>query len=186
MLIHSLDQGRRTGYAHGPAGEAPARRGFILLRDTKEPRCIGFGNLIHYLDKLWQRQMPDILIIEEPQSIVQWHESNKKKNYPTNPDGVSSGYELSAIILGMAERYGIKRVETVRRQTITKHLLGNGRMNREDGKAGIIAYMIQNGYVEPDCKDEDMCDAIAMHIYASDVIARVPQAEFKLFSPKAA
>lgn len=186
MLIDSIDQGRRSGYAFGPAGEAPARRGFILLRESKEPRCVAFGNLIHYLDTLWRKRVPDLLIMEEPQSIVQWFESNKKKLRPTDPNGVSSGYELTAIITGMAERYGIKRVETVRRQSLLVHILGkgNGRLNREEGKAAIIAYMIQHGYVEENCKDDDMCDAIAMHIYASDVFARVPQAEFKLFPPQ--
>ncbi len=187
VLINSIDQGRRSGYAHGPAGEAPVRRGHLILRDSKEPRCVGFSNLIHYLDTLWRKAKPDILILEEPLSIAQWHQQNKSKKFPTSPDGVSSGYELTAIITGMAERYGIERVALVRRQTVTSHVLGkgNGRLKRDEGKAAIIEYMIENGYVEPYCTDEDMCDAIAMHIYASDVFARVPQKEFKLFPPQA-
>jgi hypothetical protein len=185
VLIHSIDQGRRSGYAFGPAGEAPVRRGPLILRESDEPRCVGFGNLIHFLDKTWQRGVPDLLIMEEPMSIVQWFQSNRNKKFPTDSTGVSSGYELTAIIAGMAERYGIKRVETVRRQTILVHILGkgNGRLSRDVGKDAIVQYMIDNGYVEPFCEDQDMCDAIAMHIYASDKFARVPQKEFKLFPP---
>lgn len=186
MLIHSIDQGRRSGYAYGIAGEAPVRRGFFILRESSEPRCIGFWNLMDYLNKLWTRSKPDILIIEQPQSVAQWHQTNKSKKFPTSPSGVESGLELTSIITGMAEGYDIKRVELVRRQTVLKHLVGKGNLNREDGKAACLQFLKDGGYIEPNSTDEDQADAIAMHIYASDVFARVPQKEFKLFPAKSA
>ncbi len=178
MIIHVLDQGRRTGYAHGPAGMKP-RPGFLILRESKECPSIGFGSLIHYLDKLWRIERPDLFVFEEPQGVAQWHASNKSKPFPTSPDGVESGLMLTAIMMGVANRWGIPFKE-VRRQSLTKHLFNDGRMNREAGKLACINHCISLGYVDEFCKDEDMCDAICMHIYASDVFARTPQKEFKL------
>lgn len=188
LIIHSFDQGRRMGYAYGPAGEVPVRTGAFFIREEKEPKCVSWGNLIDFLDKLWRRETPDILILEEPQSIAQWFQTNRGKPRPTSPAGVESGLELTAIIIGMAERYGIKRVEAARRQSVLKHITGKHNHSsavgagdgRQRGKIAIIEAMKELGAVSFDCKDEDMCDAIAMHIYASDKFAGTPQKNFKL------
>ena len=180
MLIHSLDQGQRCGFALGEAGINP-RSGFVEIRQKKEPRPIGHGNLIAYLCQVWGYRKPDLVVYEAPISIPAWHQTNKKKKFPTNHEGVTSGIELSAIITGMTQRYGI-RTEAVRRQTILKHMTGSGKqVTREEGKASIIKACISLELVEAGCTDDDRCDALAMFVFASSEFARKPFQNFRLF-----
>ncbi len=183
MFIQTIDQGQRSGYAMSEAGSIP-RSGFVLLRKKGEPRPVGHGNLIAYLCMCFDARKPDLFVYEAPLSVPAWFQSNKARPFPTNAEGVESGLELSAIIAGVCQRFGV-RAEPVRRQTILKHMTGTHKHgSREAGKKAVIAACIANGLVEAGCKDDDRCDAIAMHVYASEFYARTPFSNFKLFGQK--
>lgn len=183
-LIISLDPGRRCGFAIGRAGEIP-RSGVVILRGEKEPREVGLGNLIAWMQITLSGLSPQdlrtaILIHEEAMGIMQWVtlcESIAKKKPGGgfkwfNADGVESGHELNGVIQGMCQRFGIRR-EEVRRQTISKTVTGKPTHgSREKGKLAIIQAVRAMGLVEPNCTDDDKCDAVANFVYASTVICR--------------
>lgn len=181
MLMHVLDPGRRMGTALGMAGEVP-RSGFVELRQPKEHRAIGHGNLIAYLSDVWRLRRPDLVVYEAPLSVPAWFATNQKKPFPTNADGVESGLQLEALITGMCIRYGI-RFESVRRQTVLKFITGTPKHgSREAGKKATIEACIRMKLVEPGCKDDDRCDAVANFAYASAQFARQPIGNFQLFA----
>lgn len=179
MFMHVLDPGRRMGTALGVAGEVP-RSGFVELRQKDEHRAIGHGNLMAYLQGVWRHRLPDLVVYEAPLSVAAWHQSNKKRQFPTSPEGVESGFELCSIITGMCVRYGI-RFEPVRRQSVLKFMTGTSQHGgREAGKKAVIAACIRMRLVEYGCKDEDRCDAVANYVYASHQFARKRVGEFFL------
>jgi hypothetical protein len=183
VFIQTIDQGQRSGYAMSEAGSIP-RSGFVLLRKKGEPRPVGHANLIAYLCMCFDARRPDLFVYEAPISVAAWHEMNKKAKFPTDPVGVESGFELTGVITGVCGRYGI-RAEGVRRQTILRHMTGTHiHGGRAQGKKAVIAACIARGLVEAGCKDDDRCDAIAMHVYASEFFAKVSPSNFRLFGQK--
>jgi hypothetical protein len=196
-LIISLDPGRRCGFAIGRAGEIP-RSGVVILRGEKEGREVGLGNLIAWMQITLSGLPPEelrraILIHEEAMGIMQWialcESIAKKKPFGAfkwfNADGVESGHELNGVILGMAQRFGIERHE-VRRQSILKTVTGKDKHGgREQAKLAIIQAVRAMGLVEPNCKDDDRCDAVANFVYASTVICRKQVGRPSLFGATA-
>lgn len=179
-LILALDPGRRCGYALGRAGEL-SRSGVVILRKPKEEREIGCGNLIAYLDMMFRNPAtrPDILVHEEATGIMAWISMCEAmaKNRPTgfkwqNADGVESSHELNGVIIGMCQRYGVRR-EPLSRTTVLKHFTGKARHGgRDKAKIAVINQARQAGLVEHDCKDDDRCDAVANFSFASHEFAR--------------
>jgi hypothetical protein len=181
VLIHVLDQGRRTGRCMGLAGEKPFS-GFVEIRQPKEERPIGHKNIMAFLRDTWARRLPDLVVSEAPMTVAAWFQSNKKKQFPTSPAGVESGFELHGCISGMCGLYGITH-EVVRRETVLKFVTGRGRWaNAEEGKLKTIEACIRMGLVEATCTDEDRCDAVAMFVYASAIFGRKPVGDFRLFA----
>ena len=181
MLIHSLDQGRRMGRCMGLAGEKPFS-GFVELRQPKEDRSVGHANLIAFLDDTWKRRLPNLVVSEAPISVAAWHQMNKKSEFPTDPKGVESGFELHALISGMCGRFGIRH-EVVRRQTVMSFVTGKASWGgRAQGKVAMIEACIRMGLVEATCKDDDRCDAVGMFVYASSVFGRRQVGNFGMFS----
>ncbi len=185
MLMHVLDPGRRMGTALGMAGEVP-RSGFVELRQTKEHRAVGHGNLIAYLSDVWKHRRPDLVVYEAPLSVAAWFQLNltrKKQGLaPTSSDPVESGLQLESVITGMCIRYGI-RFEPVRRQSVLKFVTGKASHgSREAGKKATIEACIRMKLVEPGCKDDDRCDAVANFVFASSEFARKRVGDFHLFA----
>lgn len=181
MLMHVLDPGRRMGTALGMAGEVP-RSGFVELRQPKEHRAVGHSNLIAYLSDVWKHRRPDLVVYEAPWSVPAWFQTNRTKPFPTNADGVESGLQLEAVITGMCIRYGI-RFEPVRRQTVLKFVTGSSKHgSREAGKKAVIEACIRMKLVEPGCKDDDRCDAVANFVFASSEFGRKRVGDFQLFA----
>lgn len=177
-LIISLDPGRRCGFAIGRAGEIP-RSGVVILRGKDEPRAVGCGNLIAWLqitlDGLPREELRRaILVHEEATGIMAWIsmcESMAKFRGGgfkwQNADGIESSHEQAGVIYGMCQRYGIRR-EPVRRQSVLAAVTGKrSHGSREKGKLATIQAMRAMGLVEPNCKDDDRCDAAANFVYAS-------------------
>lgn len=181
MLIHAIDQGRRSGRALGLAGEVP-KSGFVVLRGEKQDRSVGHGNLIAFLDDSWRARRPDIVASEDPLSVAAWYQMNKSRGFPTDPSGVESGFELHGIISGMAARYGIRH-EVVRRQSVLAYMTGaKSHGGREGSKAAMISACIRMGLVEATCTDDDRCDAVGIFVYVSAVTLRRPVGKFQLFA----
>lgn len=179
MLMHVLDPGRRMGTALGIAGEVP-RSGFVELRQSKEDRSVGHSNLIAYLQDVWKHRRPDLVVYEEPLSVPAFFQMNKKKDFPTDANGVESGIELCAIITGMCVRYGIP-FRGVRRQSVLVHMTGKSKHgSRDAGKKAVIEACIKANLVEAGCRDDDRCDAVANFVYASATFAGKPVGDFLL------
>lgn len=181
MLMHVLDPGRRMGTALGMAGEVP-RSGFVELRQSKEHRAVGLGNAIAYLSDVWKHRRPDLVVWEEPLGAAWWAQMGMKTGRVHNPDSLEGAHEISGVLQAMCNRYGI-RFETVRRQTVLKHLTGTSRHgSREAGKKAVIDACIRMKLVEPGCKDDDRCDAVANFVFASSEFARKRVGDFQLFA----
>jgi hypothetical protein len=133
-----------------------------------------------------KHRRPDLVVYEAPLSVPAWFQLNltraRQKLPPTSADPVESGLQLEAIITGMCIRYGI-RFEPVRRQSVLKIVTGKASHGgREAGKKATIEACIRMKLVEPGCKDDDRCDAVANFVYASHEFARKRVGDFQLFS----
>lgn len=184
-LIISLDPGRRCGFAIGRAGEIP-RSGVVILRGKDEPRAVGCGNLIAWLqmtlDAIPREDLRRaILVHEEATGIMAWismceamararapfQKPGKRDFKWQNADGIESSHEHAGIIYGMCQRYGIRR-EPVRRQSVLASVTGKrSHGSREKGKIATIQAVRAMALVEPNCSDDDRCDAVANFVYAS-------------------
>lgn len=170
-LIIALDPGRRCGFAIGRAGEIP-RSGVVILRGEKEGREVGCGNLIAWLDMTLRSYTREelsrvIVVYEEPWSLAAWMQNCLRIGRAHNGESLESSFEIAGIIKGMCQRYGVRR-EPVRRQSVLKGVTGTSKHgSREKGKLAVIQAMRAMGLVEPNCKDDDRCDAGANFVYAS-------------------
>jgi hypothetical protein len=182
-IIFALDLGVKTGYAVGPRDTLPPKgkpphSGAVILKKPNEPPGIAFGNLIHWLADMWERDFarPDLVVKEAPLQLRGF------RTLESAQATVRLTYGLHGVVEGMATRFGIECTD-VHDATIRKHFIGRGRMGtRQETKRAVIQRAQVLGYMPPDCADDDMADACALWDYAS---ATVPKKLF-LFGERAA
>lgn len=181
MLIHAMDPARRSGFAIGAAGERP-RQGFLVLRQPKEPRSVACGNLIAYLQTAWRDRRPDLFVYEPPMSLAAWLANAKRTGRAHGGEVLESANELSGIMQGMCQRYGI-RCEPVARNSVMWKVAGKQSFgSSEANKEAVIKGLIEMGMIDRDCTDNDLADAVAIHVVASGKFANKAPAKFGLFA----
>jgi hypothetical protein len=159
MIFGGLDLGVSTGFAFGPAGAKP-RAGFVILKRRGENQDIAFSNLIAWLYDEWTprdgtRRAPHVLACEKPMTLGAF------SRVRSSEDNVLMHFGLRAIVLGMCRRFGVEAVP-VGRSTVMKHFVGNGGLNREDGKVACLARCRQLKLMRADQYSEDTADAVAV------------------------
>lgn len=180
MLIHALDPARLCGYAIGRAGRRP-ESGVIILRTPKEDRAVACGNLIAYLARTWAAEKPDLLAYEPPKSLgAHMGDAEGGKNF--GGKNLESAFELRGIIIGMAQRYGI-RCEPIYRNSVMWMFancagLGDYKLNKQ----AVVEGLIKAGMLREGSKDYDEADAIAIHCVASKKFANNDRTRFGLFA----
>jgi hypothetical protein len=181
VFIHAMDPARRSGYAIGEAGERP-RQGFLVLRQPKEDRAVACGNLIAYLQMVWTQRKPDLFLYEPPMSLAAWIANAKRTGRWHGSEVLESANELSGIMQGMCQRFGI-RCEPIARVSVMwkitgKQSWGSSQANKEAVMRGLKTMkMIDQG-----CTDDDLADAVAIHVVGSAKFAKKAPANFGLFA----
>ncbi len=177
-FIIALDPAVRTGWARGAPGQKP-ESGAIRLRQPKEERKVAAYNLFAFLQDLTRDREPDLLVYEEPWSAATWVNECIRKGRAQNSESLEDAHWYASAIEVACGRLEIPTI-VVRRQSVLKHFTGRGSWSsgkgagdgRENGKRAVIEQCRRLGLVPGDCRDDDRCDAIANHDYASALYGR--------------
>lgn len=184
--ILALDPATRTGWARGEPGQKP-EYGAIVIRQPKEPWSVGFHNYGGFLGDIMRDRLPDLIVFEKPLDPYQWFAMGKKLGRPQNGESLTSQHGLAGVLYREAGRRQIDVIE-VDRQDVLGHFTGrrswssgkNAGDGRELGKKAVIAQCVRLGIVPATCRDDDRCDAIANHDYASALYGRAIPAQLML------
>lgn len=176
-----MDPARRSGWAIGEAGERP-RSGFLVLRKSDEDRSIGCGNLIAYLQMMWSQRKPDLFLYEPPMTLAAWVQQCKKTGRWHGGEVLESANELSGIMQGMCQRFQI-RCEPVARISVMWKITGKaGFGSQPENKAAVLAGLKKIKMIDEDCKDNDLADAVGIHVVGSIKFAKKAPTNFGLFA----
>jgi hypothetical protein len=181
MLIMALDVATKLGYAIGRAGEKP-RAGSERLKRPDDPSQRACKKLGIWLRDQFAFELPDLVVIEAPVNIggmIDWKkDSGERPTFRSTPETISLLHRLVGGVETICGPYGI-RCESANVQSVRKHVVGKARP--ENPKQAVLARCQMLGYLPKDSRDTDAADAVALHIYASDVICRAKPAGLVLF-----
>jgi hypothetical protein len=181
MLVMALDLAVSMGWAIGRAGEKP-RAGSERLKRPDDPSQRACKKLGIWLRDQFAFEIPDLVVVEAPVNIgglIDWKkDSGEKPSFRSNPETISLLHRLVGGVETLCGPYGVRCV-SANVQTVRKHVVGKARP--EEPKKAVLARCKMLGYLPKDFTDTDASDAVALHIYASDVICRVKPAELVLF-----
>lgn len=180
MLILALDIATRTGWALGPAGEAP-RSGAIRIRKPSEEMGAAGFNLASFVRDMFRLERPDLVIYEQPLDPRVKFETGREQN--------GAALILPWICMGALSTicgfYEV-RCEPANRQTTLKYFTGKARWgSRAAAKDAVLQRAHLLGRLPSDSRDEDRADAIALHDYASATYARARPRELVMFGERA-
>lgn len=185
MLIHSLDLGRRSGWAIGPAGKVP-NSGFLILRKKEQSIAHAGYNLEEYLTLVWSKLRPDLVVYERPLTLNAWYDQCKRMGRAQNGEGLEHVIKLAHDVEKFSYRAGID-CESIARTSIMWKITGRqGFGDYKKNKQAVLTSLIRQGMLPVDCTDDDRADAVAMHIVASGKFARCQNTNFGLFAGKPA
>jgi hypothetical protein len=179
-IIFALDLGQRCGIAVGPAGATP-RSFAVLLKRKDEDRSVALGNLIALLNDEWRSEQPRLVVKEAPLPLQAFADRGNSEA------GVLMAYGLHGIVEAMCHRFGLALAQA-HPSTIRRHFIGIGRMgSRGETKGAVVRRCQMLKLVPPDCCDEDRCDAVATHDWASANYGRssISMKDLVLFEQKA-
>ncbi len=160
--VLALDLGRRMGWAIGNAGARPDS-GAHVLGDSQAEQA---GTLIAWLQEVMRAGEPELVIKEAALSLAAFKKLNNSEA------SVRAAYGRDMIVEGMCHRFGI-RCQTAKPSQIRRHFIGKAHAgDRESTKRAVIVRCRQLGYVEPLCRDDDMCDALAAWDLATSVMGK--------------
>ena len=185
MIVCALDLAVKTGFAIGRAGERP-RAGSIRLKDPEDAPIRALKRLGIWIRDQWTIEIPDLVVVEAPMNIgaaVDWKASEGKPSFRSNPETIALLQRLVGGVETLCGPYGLRVIEG-NVQTVRKHVLGVARP--QNPKAAVLDRCKLLGYLPKDSKDTDAADAIALHIWASDVHCRVVPKDLHLFGERAA
>lgn len=192
-VILALDPAINTGWAYGPSTKKPSY-GSVELLDKGQPHKVALSNLGKWLaleflneDSAMERGrvVPDLVVHEEPLSIPAWKQLCDKIGRMMNPEALEFQHQLCGGIQMICGYYGVETA-LVRRQTVVKHFTGTAKHGgREQGKSAVMDQCKRLNLVPLSYRDDDACDAIANHDFASHTIAKQARIAVPggLFSP---
>ena len=181
MQILALDLATRSGFALGEAGQRPTSFSERLRAPDDEPER-AFKRLGIKLRDILSTTAVDLVAVEAPMQMGGMVEADEKSErgfrFKSNPQTILILQGLYAVVFGICGPYGIRCVKG-NVQKVRKHLLGAARPT--DPKAAVINRLHQIGYLDRDCRDDNRADAVALHIWASDVFGKPATRELHLF-----
>ncbi len=160
MRILALDLATKAGFAMGRAGEKP-RAWSKRLRTSEDAPERAFKRLGIELRDLFTLELPDLVVVEAPLAGGLIGNSNMATVYQLN--GLVGG------VFTICGPYGIRCIKA-NVQTVRKHVVGRARP--DNPKKAVLDRCKALGYLPPECFDDNIADAVAMHIWASDTEGR--------------
>lgn len=163
MRILAIDAATKCGFAWGLAGSKPTVK-LERLRDPEDEEARAARRLGKLMRDLFEIETFDLAVIEaplDPAVAARMQTSNNRT--------VKMLQRLPGAVHAVAACYGARSVE-VNVQAVRKHFLGVARP--ADPKKAVIAQCHRLGLLDPACRDDNIADAIALHVYASDVWGR--------------
>lgn len=191
MRILALDIATRTGFAIGPAGDKPDV-GVIRLRKPGEDLDVSSTNLGHWLEHTFETTalLPDKLVYEAPlEPSVKMAMGRKPNARAQNNASAKLPYMNEGVLLYLCQKYGVEAV-SCRRQTVLAWFTGcgnygGGDAGRKAAKAAVIRCAQVYGMIPKTCADDDIADAVAIHMWASAFYARKAPRELVLLGETA-
>lgn len=169
MLIAAFDLATKTGFAIGPAGRIE-RSGSRRLKDGDDDIWRADRKLGIWLRDEFNFAKPDLVVVEAPMNMGGMIEKDEKADrgfrFRSNPNTISMLNGLVHGVHTLCGPFGIRCVNA-NVQTVRKHFLGNARP--ADPKRAVIARCHQLRLMPLDRRDDNEADAIALHVWASDV-----------------
>jgi len=154
--IAALDIATTCGHAVGCLGEIPRAGSIRLGVIARDPPQEVFATAIEWAVAFFERERPDILIIEAmlpPQAML-----NKTSRQVR--DRLAG---LHGIMLGCARRAGVAEFVHVTVGDIRRHFIGDGSLKRNAAKREVIRRCVQLGWP---AEDDNAADALAIWSYA--------------------
>lgn len=190
MIILALDVATRTGWAYGPAGEPP-KIGAIKLRGPDDPLTVASNNVGYFLRDRFIFGKPDLVVYEQPLDPRAKATMQDRGGRAQNSASIMLPFLNMGVIEFICHLYGV-RVAPSNRQRVLKHFTGQAKFpgrnydeSRRNAKEAVIKQCHVLKLVPPTCRDEDICDAVAIHDWASHTFARFQRRELVLFGASA-
>ena len=171
MLILSIDAATMAGFALGKAGERPASWS-KRLKDGEDEPARAFKKIGCEVRDILAVNQVDLVVIEAAMSMggmVERDDSDRGFHFTSNPRTIQTLQGLIGAVHAVAGCYGVRTREG-NVQAVRKHVLGRARP--EDPKKAVLNRLHQIRYLDPDCWDNNRGDAVALHIWASDVFGK--------------
>lgn len=185
MLIFTIDAATLAGFALGKAGERPVSWS-KRLKDAEDEPARAFKALGREIRDILAVNQVELLVIEAAMSMggmVEKDDSERGFHFKSTPRTIQTLQGLIGCAHGIAGCYGVRTREG-NVQAVRKHVLGRARP--EDPKKAVLNRLHQIRYLEPDCWDNNRGDAVALHIWASDVFGKPATRELHMFGGRAA
>ncbi len=165
--IFALDLGSRLGYAFGAPGGGIPVSGTRQIKTVGELAGTGGGNLMHWLNGLWSKDRPALVVKEAPFSLAAFKEANSSQA------SVYLTYGLHVVVESMCNRFGV-HCKDVHAATVRKHFIGRqGTGTREGTKDAVIRRAQLLKYLPKHCYDAYRADALAIWDWAAAALGRI-------------
>ena len=154
LIILAIDAATRCGFAMGRIGSTPASWS-DRLRSPDDPPSRAARKMGIVLRDLFSTNRPDIVYIEQP--------VRGGMNMQTNANTLLVLQGLYMSVHAICGPYGVRTNES-HVQTVRKHFVGVARP--DNPKRAVLDRCYALGWLEPDCKDDNRADALALWSFA--------------------
>jgi hypothetical protein len=173
--ICALDLAIRTGVAAGPPGKPESYS--IDLKQAGDAQAVAGSNLIAFLQRVWSARKPALVVVEAPFSLAAF------ARHANSELTIKLTYGLHYIALSMAHRFGVEYV-AISVDTVRKHFLGVSKVgDRAATKRAVVHQCHVLGLMPSNSFDDNRADALALHDWASNTIAKAIPNELSLYAP---
>jgi hypothetical protein len=191
VIILALDIATRTGFAVGPAGERPYV-GATRMKGPKDDLTIASNNVGYLAYDLIMEHGVDLVVAEEPlDPHVKAAMGQRANTRAQNPASIKLPWLCRGALSFVCSKTG-RRLEGCSRQTVLRQFTGRSSYpgadadeRRKAAKREVIKRAQLLKLIPPQCNDDDIADAVAIHWWASAFYGRVQPKVLHLFGERA-
>lgn len=180
-VVLAIDAATNCGFAIGEAASAPRSWSQRLKGGDDDPER-AFKKMGIALRDLFALEPPDLVVVEAPMSMGGMVEADENSErgfrFKSNPETIYLLNGLVAVVFGICGPYGI-RARKANVQAVRKHFVGKARP--QDPKKVVLERCWQIGYLPRNVKDNNRGDAVALHVWASDMLCKPATRELHMF-----